>query len=119
MVAHGVFHLRRLGPRRADTADVGAEVGIGDAHRGDLPAEVEDRDVLIDQPADLLGVLARVEVAVGRVPVAAPGGDLDLAEEANVVDEPQRFGSRQHGVEGGEEHPQRHVEIGSEPFVAE
>ena len=73
------------------------------SQRLDLLAEVENRDVLVDQTPDLLLVLMGIEVPIGRVAVAAPGSDLDLTEEVDIRYERQRFRSRQDSVEGGEE----------------
>ncbi|MCY3805886.1 MAG: hypothetical protein OXG91_05245, partial [bacterium] len=119
VMADGVLHLRRLGPVRDDPGDVLAEGGVGDAQRSDLLAEVQHCDVLVDQSAHLLGVLVRIEFAVGGVPVAAPGPHLDLSEQFHILDELQRLGPGQDGVEGREEGTQRDVEGGPQLLIGE
>ena len=119
VMTYGVFHLGCLGPIRMHPVDMKTKGRVGDLQRLDLLAEVENRDMLVDQTPDLLLVLVGIEVPIGCVAVAAPSSHLDLTEEVDIPHERQRFRSRQDSVEGGEEGSYCNIELGPESFVAE
>ena len=115
VVAQGVLHLARLGPRGPLLLDVLLELGRGDLDGRDAGVDAQRDDVLVDQLADLLAhLLADQPLAA---PVAVAGLGLDVRQGLGVVDEGQRLGPRQHQVQGRQELLELDVELGPQLLV--